>query len=980
MDTLNFLRLVWPEDGIYLLALPATFTKDGETHHYHKHHAFTSIDHAAQFATSAAQQENVFFALSTVKQDYTAMNKTQRDAAGVKVRGGGNADRAKAFWLDIDVKDRDDAYPTQQDAALALRQFVSSLGLPKPYVVSSGGGLHVYWPLSHAISADTWHTTAAKLKALTVSAKLKADPSRTADVASILRPVGTANWKTGEARAVEVMLQGSVVSPEAFAHQVEALCSSMNVEVYEAKPAFDLGEMPPHLANLIPVVNLDAAAGAGQEQPKASVVVKHCPQLLWMKDNPAAVSEPQWYSMIGCLRFADKGHKAIHMMSQGHPQYSVENTDNKIVQHENSKSGPTLCTTFAQHNEALCGGCVFKGRIRTPLQAGRSELPTADAPVITVETVEGEVELRLPSPPAPYKRVQLFGSDHLSIAIHMDGKGEMPPQDVVIYEYDLFPAKLIYDERDRTYNVQVKRWLPQDGWGEFTLPMGRLYDKKALATTLGNMGTMPDIQHVDTLVQYMVAYIRELQKAAKSDVVYAKLGWRDDGSFVLPELVIHADGTKQRIKPSPNIVNTLQWKSPKGSLEEWKKIPAVYERPGMEGFQFAFMTGFASPLFKFTNFTGAAVNIVGARGAGKSSALMCSNSIWGHWKMCWADAKHDTQRAFYGKLGVLGNLPASYDEITNLDPSSLSDLTYSITKGQGRQRLTQTGSAAENFGSWELIQLSTSNAPMHTRLSLAKDDASAEASRIFEYHLPQNTMSKAEADDNFDKLNYHFGLAAEPYVEYIVKHREKVISKVRAWIKEIDAKANVLSSERFWSAVAATVLASAEVTNKLGLTNVDIERLVKFSVQRIHDMRGEVRETTSAPKDVLSEYLNSKIRSMIVLEQPGTATSKALVSVTPSNEIRIRLERFSSRMYIDRADFRRFCAERGAAVREVEQELRNKQILLDTDARVVLGKDTVFTTSQTRCWLMDYSRPELGGVTKLVDALAVEADAKEAKA
>lgn len=978
MDTLSFLRLVWPEDGIYLLATPATFTKNGEVHNYHKHFAFTSIDAAAQYALGAAQQENVFFALSTVKADHTGLNKQQRDAMGVKVRGGSNADRAKAFWLDIDVKDKDDAYPTQEEAAQALRHFVRTLGLPKPYVVSSGGGLHVYWPLTDSIDAETWQHTAAKLKALTVSAKLKADPSRTADVASILRPVGTANWKTGEPRPVQLILQGAPVNPDAFAQQIDTLCSSLNVEVYEAKPKFDLGAAPAHLTNLIPVVNLDAANGAGQQQPLASVVVKHCPQLLWMKDNPAAVTEPQWYAMIGCLRFAEKGHKAIHLMSQGHPSYSVEATDAKITQHENSNSGPSLCSSFESHGAERCSTCVFKGRIRTPLQAGRAELPTADAPVITVETTEGAVEVRLPSPPPPYKRVQMFGSNHLSVAIHMDGKGEMPPQDVVIYEYDLYPAKLIYDEREKTHQVLIKRWLPMDGWGEFTIPMGRLYDKKQLATTLGNMGAMPDIQHVDTLVQYMVAYIRELQKAAKSDVVYAQLGWRDDGSFVLPDLVINADGSKQRIEPSKNIVNALQWKPARGSIDEWKKIPAVYERPGMEGFQFGFLTGFASPLFKFTNFTGAMVNMVGQRGAGKSSAALCANSVWGHRKQGWADIEHDTQRAFYGKLGVLGNLLATYDEITNIDPDRMSDLAYAVTKGQGRQRLTQSGAAAENFGGWELLMLSTANAPMHSRLSLEKADASAEASRIFEYHLPQNTMTKSEADSTFDQLNNHFGVAAEPYVTHLVKNREKVAARVHAWIKEIDARAGVLSSERFWSAIAATVLTAAEITNQLGLTNVDIDRMVKFSVRCINDMRGDVKETTSAPKDMLSEYLNSKLRSMIVLEQPGTATSKALVSVTPSNEIRIRLERFSGRMYVDRADFRRFCTERHADVRQVETDLRRKGLLLDTEARVVLGKDTVYTTGQTRCWLLDYGNAELGGVTKLVDALA--ADTKEATA
>ena len=117
MDTLSFLRLVLPEQGLYLLAVPAKFQKNGETHNYHRHLSFTDIGAMAQtaLAMSCDREDpiNVFFALSTVKEDFTALKKAQRDAQGVKVRGGSNSDRTRAFWLDLDVGADLHKYATQ---------------------------------------------------------------------------------------------------------------------------------------------------------------------------------------------------------------------------------------------------------------------------------------------------------------------------------------------------------------------------------------------------------------------------------------------------------------------------------------------------------------------------------------------------------------------------------------------------------------------------------------------------------------------------------------------------------------------------------------------------------------------------------------------------------------------------------------------------------------------------------------------------
>ena len=66
-------------------------------------------------------------------------------------------------------------------------------------VVISGYGLHVYWPLEQSIEPDAWLETANKFKKLLSAATppLLADPSRTADLSSLLRPTGTVNKKRG---------------------------------------------------------------------------------------------------------------------------------------------------------------------------------------------------------------------------------------------------------------------------------------------------------------------------------------------------------------------------------------------------------------------------------------------------------------------------------------------------------------------------------------------------------------------------------------------------------------------------------------------------------------------------------------------------------------------------------------------------------------------------------------------------------------
>lgn len=109
---------------------------------------------------------------------------------------------AWAFILDIDVGPEKAAvgkgYDTLEEVKTALPEFCKRAGIPQPtHLVESGSGLHAYWVLTSFLDRQAWQTLAKKFKALTQALGLRADPSRTADITSLMRVPGTLNIKEG---------------------------------------------------------------------------------------------------------------------------------------------------------------------------------------------------------------------------------------------------------------------------------------------------------------------------------------------------------------------------------------------------------------------------------------------------------------------------------------------------------------------------------------------------------------------------------------------------------------------------------------------------------------------------------------------------------------------------------------------------------------------------------------------------------------
>lgn len=137
------------------------------------------------------------------------------EAGGRKAQ---NAIGAYGFWVDIDCgpakAESGKGYADESQADLALTAFCNDNDLPHPnWIIHSGGGVHAYWIMDALVSKEDWRDHAMKLKVLAAKVGFLADPSRTADIASLLRVPGTSNHKYDPARPVVLVRSSATRIP-----------------------------------------------------------------------------------------------------------------------------------------------------------------------------------------------------------------------------------------------------------------------------------------------------------------------------------------------------------------------------------------------------------------------------------------------------------------------------------------------------------------------------------------------------------------------------------------------------------------------------------------------------------------------------------------------------------------------------------------------------------------------------------------------
>lgn len=902
-----------------------------------RHQVCETLDEAAGYVASFdASGVPTYMACAAYREREVVTTKPNGEVWR-QVRVHSNVRALRAFWMDLDVEaGNTKKFESQGAAAEALVDFCTATQLPMPMVVSSGGGIHIYWTLTNEILPETWKQTAQALKQIAAKHGFRSDPACTSDPARVLRPVGSYNRKDpASPRPVELVADANDLEYSEFSKLVMAAAKTAGVKPVEAiRKVSGITE------------DINQAFTIQKDFPPCSAikVAERCAQMGKIRDTRGNVTEPYWYAGIQLMTHAQEGDVLIHQWSNGHAQYSEAETNRKIIQIRSQSLGPTLCSTFADRNPGGCDGCPFAGKISSPAQLG-AFVQSAPAPVVTLQVAENKtVEVTLPPVPAPFTRGQNGG-------IYVEEEGITHK----IYEYDCYPTELAYDEQLGYETMRVRHWLPQEGWRECVLRSSLLASPKDFETVLRDNHIQPLIRN--KMAMYHDSYIRTIRERMKMRKLFKSQGWKtEDTEFVLGDKLYSKGGATQA-GYSSNAKGFLEHIRAAGALGPWRDLTTIFNAPGLEAHAFMLLTAFAAPLLKLAGRQGFTVSALGDTGVGKSTMGKFLASVYGHPDQTWIK-RLDTALARMQRIGAYHSIPIYMDEVTTIEPKELRDLIYTISTGKGRDSMTADYTLRSGV-EWATILVTSTNDSLQSKLQLEKQHAEAESMRLFEFHFPRVEAFTGVASIVHTTLADNYGVAGPIYIQHIMDNRERIKTELAEIVTTTETQFGMDPKERFWSQAVAFALYGGNLARSIGLIEFDPERLRAWLLNETRRMRGTLKETELDSVAIFANYLNEHVGERLVVTKMNAEFSG--VGQRPNRELSSRYEMDTQTLWVARKHITAYMGEHHYDYSKVRKELAGLGILLDHGARATLGAGTGQSGGQTWCWKVKMNHPELVG-------------------
>jgi len=926
----EFLRAILAGEGHYCI----TGLKKNDQHPAIQSFFDKLEDTDQAIKTFLAEQRDVYFALATFK-----------DPNSPKPRAQENVARIKSLWVDIDCGEEKaralKGYVDKEAALLALEEFLEKTKLPEPALVDSGGGIHAYWVLDRELTREDWQPLADSLKELCIREGLLIDAGCTADSARILRVPNTYNFKEETPRQVRLL------SPPDMAYNVDVLKEILpKVEpksfnsLQGGKRALSpltkalMGNQVCYFKNIM----MRSAKGNG------------CQQLVHIYQNqhdPSQVDYNLWRAALSIAEHCEDRDKAIHKLSEKHPDYDPNQTESKASDTRGESKGPYLCTTFAELRPQGCDGCPHLGKIKSPIVLGREIAESKETEVVVKEEKPGgvvsEITYDIPQLPDPYFRGRQGG-------IYRRAKDE---DQVLVYPHDLFVVQRIYDPNEGE-SAWMRLHLPKDGVKNFTVSMAALSGPDTMRTELAKRGVIS--LNWKEIQAYITRASSELQVQKQAEVAHHQFGWTKRGSFVVGDTELE-NGKKRYVPPTSSTSDMVDWFHQKGHIEEWKKAFNAYAENSLETQAFAALTGFGAPLLKVaSNHKGVLINLIHKEsGSGKTTVLRVINSIWGHPEDPLRSAD-DTKASLVLRMGVLNNIPLTVDEMTNTKPEEVSNFLYGITQGRGRDRMNSNSNTLRvNTTTWRTVGVATSNSSFHDKLHLLKDLPRGEIFRCVEFHVaPSTAISTKDGITLFDEiLMENYGHAWYPYITAIQSQMPTVIELVKKYTNTINDKLNLSPSYRFYSALGAINLAGGKVAQDLGLIDYPLQRLFDWYCGQIK----EITETSLSKGQDSEVFISMFIlkymsENTLIVDDACDARTGMVSKQTPRKELFIRMEPDTKRIYIVASRLKEECASNQVTYKDLLKDLELKGFLLGVKPKG-MSKGTLIGTPPVNALVLD---------------------------
>lgn len=872
MDLQDFLARVLPGAGLRVICHSA----NKGFQHVHHH---TDLEAAETAAALDAKGHDVYFACASYK---TADS-----------RKASNVHSVKSFWLDLDAGP-DKPYANGQDAAKAALIFAAVLGIPRPLLVASGVGIHAYWPMESDVEPEDWRRVAEKLKVVTTDAGLHADPKRTADIASVLRPPGTHHRKT-DPKPVKVIHLGEALELDEFEFALDQYITDNNLS---------LGPITSNADEL----NDDLSGGMVSRNCDAEKIASKCAVIGKVRDTRGCVDQPTWYHTLQILAYCENGEHLAHEWSNGYPGYTQEETSRKFEQASQHK--PTLCKTFSELHPDTCRECPYANEIKSPISLHHYQ----EAQVITTPAgVNREV-------PKPY--IWMNGKVWREHKVR-DGDGwaveHIEVTDTLFYFIDRYNL----DEEGMAYQVEYVR----QGQAKYFTLTGALISKGGsdLLSELGKHEIVASKPH--ELHTYLKTWMAKQRELLKEKRMHQHFGWQDNGEhpdFLLGDKLYRPKLGMTEVLLKGGAKKYGRHLGTSGDYDRWKYIiDRAYNHPGLEGLQFLVLCGFAAPLFAmFGELGGITVYAYsGKTGKGKSTACQAALSAWGNYRHMMTAHERTTVNAFWEMIGTYHTLPVLYDELTNITPESASQLVFGMTDGQPKHRLKANGEPLDNNSTWRTILLATGNNQLSEKLVYNRANPEAEIARIFEFPAwAEHEVDAKEAASLFRDLLDNYGYPGVAFAQYITDNRSNVVSRLLNWRECVIDDLGMSNQERYWSALISSVLCALEISKKLGILKFSTKSLYAWISNQLTANRGNQTVMAADPNQHFSRMLADLASGIIESQRWGNLVKGELANTTdrrPTGPIVGRLILDEQKLYLSVDAVRRWCVKHKISATEM---------------------------------------------------------------
>ena len=932
MKPLDFLTAVLPfSEAFYCIA---------EFDSRRKEHVFGSS--LEELAANAAQfdrdEKDAYFALAAYK------HSGDRTAENAKVM--------RSFFLDIDcAEDGPKTYADKELGLAAFNAFLSKTGLDKlglPLVVDSGGGYHVYWPLTANVDIAAWKPVAENFKRLCKQEGLKIDFSVPADAARVLRVPGTTNWKRVRKYGITLpVVVWQEPSPEMFLFDDfakivrENLIDIPPVKDFEAIP----GKRPTLPATATTLKLFENSSTFFKTILNKTTKGEGCGQLAHYLENAAEDGmEPLWRGWLSIATKCEDGIKASNFLTDRHPY-----TKERMAQKLREIKGPYPCAKFDSENPGICTGCKHYGKITNPLALGREVQVEVEEKVIQVvkqPTAPHEEATQVtyvrPTAPRGFSYGKTGGIYREETTT--DEEGNKVTAQRMILPYDLFVMDILKPiDGDHTVHMVALR---PEGAVDILFPQKVIIGKDEIAKSLASQniiaafGAGNDAQ----LWMYVRGCVENYSSGRGAMGVPSNYGWQKDSSFVHHNLIYGIDGSIRKI-PMPGLENVFHATGRDGTLEGWRKrflllASSTYNKPeDLHPLLASACVGFGSVVMAFSGIDGMTFHL-GHResGTGKSYALRMAASVWGHPNRYRVGAA-TSDVAMLQRAGLLGSLALISDEITTKNRANLEwfpSFCFSYSEGGGKDRM-ESGANKEriNTSFWKGLALMASNTVVLDYMTgVRKHSSEGELRRVLEHNPRTKLRWSPEELELIKTYEDSYGVAGPLFAQWAVKNRETI----QRIYKEVEARLKVefsiVDDERFWLAGCAADVTGAILAgdNYAGIINLPIEGIIKALKGMVVEQRKLMRASVRTAEDVLSDYTTTFYGNLVVFSAADPigvrfGDDTLVEKNTLRNKVAGRVEHEVAPgfvdFYIEEQQLKAHCAAMGFSFSDFKRDIEN---------------------------------------------------------